>query len=98
MNEPSFVYIMSNMNRNVLYIGETSELEKRINQHKSHSFHGSFTDKYNCTALIYYEEFSSIEEAISREKQLKTWSRKKKDKLIKVMNPNLKDLADFPCN
>lgn len=66
------VYILSNKKRSVLYIGVTSDLVVRIQQHQEGK-DGSFTTKYNCTDLIYYEHFRSIEEAIKREKQLKNW-------------------------
>lgn len=86
------VYIMTNRLRTVVYIGVTSDLRTRIIQHKDHFFKESFTDKYNCTICVYYENFGRIEEAISREKQIKKWSRKKKDEFISVMNPNWIDL------
>jgi putative endonuclease len=86
-----YVYIVSNTLRTVLYIGVTSNLYSRIYEHKSGE--GSkFTSKYNCTDLIYFEFYESIEEAIEREKQLKKWKRVWKENLIKKMNPMLKDL------
>ena len=86
------VYILSNTNRSVLYIGVTSDLVVRIQQHQE-GVQGSFTTKYNCIYLIYYESFRSIQEAIKREKQLKNWKRDWKDQLIKDFNPNLVDLT-----
>ena len=74
-------------------MGVTSNLEQRVNQHKNHTIPNSFTNRYNCTDLLYYEEFPSIEDAIVREKELKGWSRKKKEELIKTLNPDLVDLA-----
>ena len=70
----------------VVYIGVTSELRTRILQHREHYFKGSFTDKYNCTICVYYENFSRIEEAIAREKELKKWNRTKKNELITLFN------------
>jgi putative endonuclease len=92
MEHGGSVYIMTNRLRTVVYIGVTSNLRTRVIQHKEHHFKESFTDKYNCTICIYYENFGRIEEAIFREKEIKKWSRKKKDELISVMNPNWIDL------
>ena len=87
----SYIYITSNKNRTVLYIGVTSNLKKRIEQHKNDK--GSvFTKKYNCNNLIYYEKFSDIDLAIIREKQLKNWHSDWKWNLIKDFNPDLIDL------
>lgn len=86
-----YIYIMSNKNRTVLYIGVTSNLNKRIYEHKYES--KGFVKRYNCYDLIYFECFSTIEEAIKREKQLKNWRRSWKDELIKSKNPSLKDLS-----
>lgn len=78
----------------VLYIGVTNSLIKRVYQHKNHILKG-FTDKYRCHKLIYFEQFSNIYDALSREKHIKKWRREKKDKLIKKDNPEWKDLADL---
>jgi putative endonuclease len=87
-----YVYILSNKNRSVLYIGVTSELRTRIFHHKFEK--GSkFTHKYHCFCLLYYEAYDSIEAAISREKQLKKWKRSWKIDLIRKMNPGLYDLS-----
>jgi putative endonuclease len=86
------VYIMTNQLRTVLYIGVTSDLRSRVTQHKEHFYKGSFTDQYNCTICVYYENFSRIEEAIAREKEIKKWRREKKDKLISAMNKHWVDL------
>ena len=85
---------MTNKNKTTLYIGVTSDLKKRVYEHKNHIFNNSFTDKYNIEYLIYYETFHSIEEAIAREKQLKGGSRKKKEDLINSMNLEWNDLYD----
>ena len=88
-----YVYFMSNSNNTVLYIGVTSNLVKRVYQHKSKAFKG-FTSKYNCDKLVYYETYDSIEVAIAREKQLKSGNRNRKVKLIVEMNPEWNDLSE----
>ena len=89
----SYVYILSNIGRNVLYIGVTSDLQKRILQHKNGE--GSeFTRKYKLKLLLYFEEFTDIHQAISREKQLKNWHKDWKWNLIRSENPELKDLFE----
>jgi len=94
MERGGAIYIMTNKNKTTLYIGVTSDLKKRVYEHKNHIFNNSFTDKYNIEYLIYYETFHSIEEAIAREKQLKGGSRKKKEDLINSMNLEWNDLYD----
>ncbi|WP_288341349.1 GIY-YIG nuclease family protein [uncultured Roseivirga sp.] len=85
--------MMSNPRRTVIYIGVTSELISRVLQHKRH-MGSTFTKKYHCTDLLYHEEFSSIQEAIAREKQLKNWHNDWKWNLIREHNPELKDLSE----
>jgi len=85
-----YVYILASES-GTLYIGITSDLVKRIWEHKNDQAE-SFTKKYGCKKLIYYEQFQDAENAILREKQLKKWTRKKKEKLIKQMNPGWIDL------
>lgn len=87
-----YTYILSNKRRTVLYIGVTANLYARVEEHKS-GLGSVFTRKYQCTDLLYFEFFSSIEEAIQREKQLKRWKREWKEKLIKATNPQLLDLS-----
>ena len=89
-----YVYIVTNKNQTTIYIGVTSNLPERIEQHKKHFFKGSFTDKYNLEYCIYYEYFDKIEDAFERETQLKKWNREKKNNLINAMNPDWKDLHD----
>ena len=84
---------MTNKNNTVIYIGVTSDLLKRVYQHKVKEYKG-FTSKYNCDKLIYFEGFSDINQAIDREKQLKSGNRDKKEQLIKKCNPNWKDLSE----
>lgn len=89
----SYVYMLSNIGRNVLYIGVTSDLYRRTLEHKNGE--GSeFTRKYKLKLLLYFEEFTDIHQAISREKQLKNWHREWKWNLIRSENPELKDLFD----
>ena len=83
---------MSNLNRTTLYVGVTADLKRRVYEHKHHLNKKSFTHKYNLEYLVYYEVFSSITEAIAREKQIKAGSRKKKDLLINESNPNWNNL------
>ena len=85
--EFSYVYILTNDRKTLLYIGVTSDLERRIIQHKSR-LGSDFTTKYSIHNLIYFEVFTDIKNAIEREKQLKNWNRKKKNYLIELQNPN----------
>ncbi len=94
MRRGGAVYIMTNKNRTVIYIGVTNDLVRRVYEHKTHYNKRSFTHRYNLVYLIYYELFDSIEEAILREKQLKNWHREWKWNLIKKDNPELKDLSE----
>ncbi|PIZ68132.1 MAG: endonuclease [Candidatus Marinimicrobia bacterium CG_4_10_14_0_2_um_filter_48_9] len=87
-----YVYIMSNHSRSTLYIGVTSNLERRILEHKS-STGSKFTTHYHLTDLLYYEPVEGMENAIRREKQLKAWHREWKWTLINAENPDLKDLS-----
>lgn len=88
-----YVYFLTNKNNTVIYIGVTSNIKQRIFEHKTKK-HKGFSSKYNCNKLIYFEEFSSIQEAIQREKQLKSGNRSKKEKLINTINPNWNDLSE----
>src|SRR5438105_14755771 len=83
---------MESVSRHVLYIGMTSNLRKRVWQHKNHCFEG-FSDDYNTTRLVYWESFDQVHRAIAREKQLKRWRRDKKELLIQQLNPRWNDLA-----
>ena len=85
------VYIMTNKNK-TLYIGFTNDLARRISEHKG-KFVRSFTNKYNCDILVYYELVSGLEAAKYRERQIKGWLRAKKINLIMSMNPEWKDLS-----
>ena len=92
MNKTCAIYIMTNYLETSLYIGVTSNLQKRVWEHKNKVVKG-FTEKYNVNKLVYYELTDSIESAINREKQLKRWHRQWKINLIKEMNPDFKDLS-----
>jgi putative endonuclease len=89
-----FVYFMSNKKRNVIYIGVTRNLRKRVKEHKERINSQSFAARYNCIDLIYYEYYDFLSAAIAREKQLKNWNRKWKDELIEQQNPKLRDLYE----
>ena len=87
-----YVYILSNWNDSVVYIGVTSNLPKRLYEHRNGLADG-FTKKYNVHKLVYFEQTSDVHSAISREKQLKKWSRTKKNLLIEHQNPTWHDLS-----
>ncbi len=89
-----FVYIITNKNNTTLYVGVTSDLPRRIVQHKSKHYEKSFSARYNLNKLVYYEQFLMIGDAIGREKQLKAGSRQTKINLILSINPLWIDLFD----
>lgn len=93
MKEQFYVYILSSMHNKVLYIGITSDLIKRVWEHKSR-IHKGFTSRYNVDRLVYYEVYSDPENAISREKVMKKWNRDWKIELIEKENPDWVDLYD----
>jgi putative endonuclease len=93
MNKQYYVYMMTNENNTVLYIGVTNDLKRRVFEHKSRT--GSvFTKKYRATKLVYYEPCENIEGAISREKKLKGSSRLRKVRLINGFNKPWRELYD----
>mgnify|MGYP003296081021 CR=1 FL=1 len=92
MHKGGYIYILTNYTKTTLYIGVTNDITRRIYEHKNHIYRNSFTDKYNVNICIYYEDFNTIEEAISREKEIKKWSRKKKENLINTINPEWKEI------
>jgi putative endonuclease len=94
MDRGGCVYILTNKVHTVLYTGVTSELYFRIKEHKEKFYPKSFASKYNCDKLVYFEQFSSVEEAIAKEKQIKNWRRDWKINLINRLNPVWKDLFD----
>ena len=89
-----YVYILSNQKKKEIYTCVTNNLVRRVYEHKHHIDKGSFTSRYNVEQLVYYEITSDVEAAIAREKQIKGWNRKRKDKLIAGMNPNWEDLYE----
>ncbi|MCF8462238.1 MAG: GIY-YIG nuclease family protein [Flavobacteriales bacterium] len=88
-----FVYIITNKMKTVLYTGMTNNLERRLSEHEQPDTN-RFTGKYKCHHLLYWERFQYAEEAIAREKQIKGWTRKKKDDLISAFNPERKYLNE----
>ena len=89
-----YVYIMANQQGNVIYTGVTNHLLRRVYEHKNHLDKGSFTARYNVEKLVYFEVTSDVESAIEREKQIKGWNRKRKNKLIENKNPDWLDLYE----
>lgn len=87
-----FVYILVNHHHNIMYIGLTDNLQRRIEEHKQKKMPG-FTQRYNVDKLVYYELYTVAEEAAKREKQLKKWSRSKKNTLVETMNSAWKELT-----
>ena len=87
-----YVYILTNWNNKVMYIGVTNDLQRRLYEHKNHLVDG-FTAKYNIHKLVYFEQTTDVRAAIEREKQLKGWIRKRKNNLVETMNPEWKNLS-----
>jgi Predicted endonuclease containing a URI domain len=87
-----YVYLITNWNNRVTYIGVTNDLNRRIYEHKNKLIEG-FSKKYNLTKLVYFEETSDINAAIAREKEIKKWRREKKDNLVNQTNPSWVDLS-----
>ena len=93
MSKEYYIYLLTNQRVNVLYTGVTNNLIRRVYEHKNKMVDG-FTKQYNVDRLVYYEAYSEIYDAITREKQIKKWSRKKKNDLINQMNPQWEDLYE----
>ena len=93
MKKAYYVYILANRKHGTLYIGLTNNLKKRVFEHKSGLIPG-FTTKYNVKKLVYFETHNWIDEAILREKRLKTWKRVWKINIIEKLNPEWNDLYD----
>lgn len=98
MNHIYYIYILTNWNHNVMYIGLINDLNRRLFEHQNKLIDG-FTKKYNVNKLVYYELFYNINDAIHREKELKKWRREKKNNLVAQLNPEWLDLSlDFSQN
>jgi putative endonuclease len=92
MEKTYYVYLLTNWNNQVMYVGVTNDLERRIYEHRNKLVDG-FTKKYNIDKLVYFETTSDALAAIEREKQIKKWRREKKNQLVIEMNPEWKDLS-----
>jgi putative endonuclease len=88
-----YVYLLTNWNDRVMYIGVTSNLERRLYEHKNQLIKG-FTEKYKVHKLVYYEETPDVTAALTREKEIKKWRREKKNNLVIASNSEWKDLSD----
>ncbi|MFC1225730.1 GIY-YIG nuclease family protein [Pedobacter sp. BG31] len=96
MDHNYFIYILTNKNKTVVYTGVTNDLAVRLRQHKENEENKfAFTKKYNCYYLVYFERFEHIEYAIEREKEIKGWTRAKKNALIELKNKNWDFLNDL---
>jgi putative endonuclease len=87
-----YVYLLTNWNNKVMYVGVTNDLERRVYEHKQKLVEG-FTEKYNVEKLVYFEETEDINAAIAREKEIKKWRREKKNNLVNGLNPDWRDLS-----
>lgn len=94
MEKGGYVYIMTNAFNSIYYTGVTSDLRHRIWQHKDNFYQNSFTSRYKCYKLVYFQFFPSIEEAIDEEKRIKGGSRQQKVELIGSLNPTWVDLFE----
>ena len=88
-----YVYLLTNWNNKVMYVGITNDLVRRMREHKTKAVKG-FTEKYNVHKLVYFEETSEVNAAIAREKEIKKWRREKKNALVMHVNPEWRDLAE----
>ena len=86
-----YVYILTNEYNNVMYIGVTNDLRRRVYEHKSGEIEG-FTKQYNVHKLVYFESSHDVKAAIAREKQLKGWKRERKNALVESVNPEWKEI------
>ena len=86
-----YVYILTNKTDKVMYIGVTNDIVRRVYEHRNHMIDG-FTAKYNVTKLVYVESALYVRDAIQREKQLKGWTRAKKNALVETVNPKWEDM------
>ena len=93
LNKTYYVYILTNWNDKVMYVGVTNDLERRLYEHKNKLMKG-FTAKYNLDKLVYYEVTNDVNTAIQREKEIKNWRRERKNTLVNEVNPTWQDLSD----
>lgn len=92
-----FVYLLTNWNNRVMYVGMTNNLVRRLYEHRTGTVQG-FTEKYNVHKLVYFEETADVYAAIAREKEIKKWRREKKNALVIQANPEWRDLgSDLGC-
>ncbi|WP_296716034.1 GIY-YIG nuclease family protein [Erythrobacter sp.] len=96
MDKEGFVYIMASRRNGTIYIGVTTDLAKRVWEHREGLIEG-FTKKYGCKTLVWFERHDTIEAAITREKQMKEWQRAWKLRRIEEMNPDWNDLFELVC-
>lgn len=91
-----FIYLVTNFSKKVLYCGVTNNLKIRLYEHEQDGLNEKkhFAGRYNCFYLVYFERFQNVDQAINRENEIKGWSRKKKEELIKTMNPKWDFLND----
>ena len=87
-----YVYLLTNWNNRVMYIGVTNDLKRRVYEHQNKLVKG-FTEKYNVNKLVYYEQTNDVITALSREKEIKKWRREKKNSLVVTVNPEWHDLS-----
>ena len=87
-----YVYLLTNWNNHVLYVGITNNLERRVYEHK-HKMIKGFTEKYNLKKLVYFEQTEDVISAITREKEIKKWRREKKNQLVNKVNAGWEDLS-----
>ena len=88
-----YVYLMTNWNHRVMYVGVTNDIMRRLDEHKNKLIKG-FTKKYNINKLVYFEETANGHSAIAREKEIKKWRRQKKNALVQSVNPEWRDLSE----
>ena len=91
-----YVYILSSRTNVTIYVGVTNNLQRRLWEHRNHADPDSFTAKYHVSKLVYFETTTDVRAALEREKQIKSWSRRKKNQLIESNNPDWNDLCASP--
>ncbi len=93
MDSVNYVYILTNWNHKVMYVGSTKDLKNRVKQHRARGKTG-FTHKYKVNKLVYFENAVGVREGLQREKQIKEWKRSWKDALVESINPTWVDLSE----